>query len=71
MALNAADEVAVGAFLHGQIGFLDIPRLIERVLDEAPGGALTWDSLQETDAWARARAQELCAQGVSGAGVQA
>ncbi|WP_165953273.1 1-deoxy-D-xylulose-5-phosphate reductoisomerase [Deinococcus sp. S9] len=58
-ALNAADEVAVEAFLDGRIGFMDIPRLIERVLDETPAGALTWETLLETDAWARARAQEL------------
>jgi len=30
--LNAANEVAVAAFLAGQIGFLDIPRLVERAL---------------------------------------
>lgn len=64
VALNAADEVAVDAFLNGRIDFTDIPRLIERVLDETPGGALTWDSLSQTDAWARARAQELCGAGV-------
>lgn len=60
-ALNAADEVAVEAFLAGQIGFLDIPRMIERVLDETPTGTLSWDTLQETDAWARTRARELTA----------
>ncbi|WP_422038453.1 1-deoxy-D-xylulose-5-phosphate reductoisomerase [Roseibium sp.] len=32
-ALNAADEVAVQAFLNGRIGFLDIPAAIEAVLD--------------------------------------
>jgi 1-deoxy-D-xylulose-5-phosphate reductoisomerase len=32
IALNAADEVAVAAFLSGQIPFLGIPRTIERVL---------------------------------------
>lgn len=31
--LCAADEVAVGLFLAGKIGFLDIPRMIERALD--------------------------------------
>jgi 1-deoxy-D-xylulose-5-phosphate reductoisomerase len=30
--LNAADEVAVAAFLEGRIGFMDIPRLIDRAL---------------------------------------
>ena len=34
IALNAADEVAVAAFLDGRIGFRDIPRVISGVLDE-------------------------------------
>ncbi len=34
--LNAANEVAVAAFLDGRIAFLDIPRLIEAVIDEVP-----------------------------------
>src|SRR6202049_1139461 len=34
VALNAADEVAVAAFLAGNIGFSDIPRIIEDVLAE-------------------------------------
>jgi 1-deoxy-D-xylulose-5-phosphate reductoisomerase len=33
-ALCAADEAAVELFLRNQIGFLDIPRFIGRVLDE-------------------------------------
>ena len=33
--LNAANEVAVEAFLKDQIGFLAIPDMIERVMDEA------------------------------------
>ncbi|MVN86608.1 1-deoxy-D-xylulose-5-phosphate reductoisomerase [Deinococcus sp. HMF7620] len=64
VALNAADEVAVDAFLAGQLDFLGIARLIEQVLDETPAGALTWDTLAEVDAWARTRAQELCVGGV-------
>ncbi|KQR28066.1 1-deoxy-D-xylulose-5-phosphate reductoisomerase [Deinococcus sp. Leaf326] len=64
VALNAADEVAVEAFLAGQIGFLDIPRLLERVLDDTPAGHLTWDSLTSTDAWARTRSRELVRAGV-------
>ncbi|WP_027460916.1 1-deoxy-D-xylulose-5-phosphate reductoisomerase [Deinococcus murrayi] len=60
-ALNAADEVAVPAFLAGDIGFTDIPRLIERVLDETPQGELSWDALEETTRWATARARELAA----------
>ena len=33
IALNAADEVAVAAFLQGAIPFLGIPRTIEKVLN--------------------------------------
>jgi 1-deoxy-D-xylulose-5-phosphate reductoisomerase len=36
IALNAADEVAVAAFLSGQIPFLGIPRTIETVLELTP-----------------------------------
>ena len=34
IALNAADEVAVAAFLKREIGFTDIPRVIERTISE-------------------------------------
>jgi 1-deoxy-D-xylulose-5-phosphate reductoisomerase len=36
IALNAADEIAVEAFLAGQIHFTDIPRTIEAVLQATP-----------------------------------
>jgi len=36
IALNAADEIAVAAFLAGEIPFLGIPRTIEKVLAETP-----------------------------------
>jgi 1-deoxy-D-xylulose-5-phosphate reductoisomerase len=36
VALNAADEVAVAAFLEGKIPFLGIPATIQAVLDETP-----------------------------------
>ncbi len=36
IALNAADEVAVGAFLEGTIPFTGIPRTIEQVLEVTP-----------------------------------
>ncbi len=36
IALNAADEVAVAAFLEEQIGFEDIPRIIEEVMAATP-----------------------------------
>ena len=58
--LSAADEVAVDLFLKGHIGFMDIHRTIERVLDQhtsSPGKDL--DEVLEADRWARARAQEV------------
>uniref|UniRef100_B8DS97 1-deoxy-D-xylulose 5-phosphate reductoisomerase n=1 Tax=Nitratidesulfovibrio vulgaris (strain DSM 19637 / Miyazaki F) TaxID=883 RepID=B8DS97_NITV9 len=38
VVLNAANEVAVDLFLHGRIGFMDIPALIERALDAHEAG---------------------------------
>ena len=35
--LNAANEVAVEAFLAGKLGFLDIARVVERTLEATPG----------------------------------
>src|SRR5207248_3788335 len=40
IGLNAADEVAVAAFLEGKIKFTDIPRTIESTLNENPAGHL-------------------------------
>ncbi len=39
IALNAADEIAVDAFLHGKLPFLSIPRTIEKVLAGTPSGS--------------------------------
>jgi len=57
--LNAADEVAVAAFLEGLVGFAAIGELIERVLEEMPARPVThFDELFEVDAEARRRAEE-------------
>jgi 1-deoxy-D-xylulose-5-phosphate reductoisomerase len=57
--LNAADEVAVAAFLDGRIGFAAIGELIERVLEEMPAGRVThFEELFEVDAEARRRTEE-------------
>jgi len=59
-ALNAANEVAVRAFLDGRIGFLDIARTCERVLethDVEPARSV--ETLLSADHRARARASEL------------
>ena len=34
VVLNAANEVAVDAFLRGRIGFMDIPKLVEQALEK-------------------------------------
>lgn len=52
--LNAANEVAVEAFLQGRIGFLDIAAVVEHALEAlpaAPAGSL--EALREVDAAAR------------------
>ncbi len=54
VALNAADEVAVAAFLEGSIRFDEIPRVIEAVLSEASSGTLgSIQEVLEADAEAR------------------
>jgi 1-deoxy-D-xylulose-5-phosphate reductoisomerase len=65
IVLNAANEVAVAAFLDRQVGFAAIPRVIERAMDayegrgEAPPDALA--QIRAVDAWAR-----RCASGLIG-----
>ncbi|HWH21401.1 MAG TPA: 1-deoxy-D-xylulose-5-phosphate reductoisomerase [Solirubrobacterales bacterium] len=55
--LNAADEVAVAAFLEGRIPFTGIAAVIERTLEELPGRPVThFEDLFATDAEARERA---------------
>jgi 1-deoxy-D-xylulose-5-phosphate reductoisomerase len=64
VALNAADEVAVAAFLDGSISFVDIPRIIEDVLTETDCGKLeSIAAVLEADAVARRYAKERVAQG--------
>jgi 1-deoxy-D-xylulose-5-phosphate reductoisomerase len=58
--LNAANEIAVHAFLAGRLSFLGIAEVIEGVLDRIGSAPLhSWDSLYEADRAARAAADEL------------
>jgi 1-deoxy-D-xylulose-5-phosphate reductoisomerase len=60
--LNAANEVAVHAFLGGRLGFMGIPAVIERTLERVgAAGVHSFDSLYEADARAREVAGELVA----------
>jgi 1-deoxy-D-xylulose-5-phosphate reductoisomerase len=57
--LNAADEIAVAAFLEERIPFTAIPAVIERVLEEMPARPVSrFDDLFAADAEARERSQE-------------
>jgi 1-deoxy-D-xylulose-5-phosphate reductoisomerase len=63
IALNAADEVAVAAFLDEQIAFDEIPRIIEDVLTATPAANLA--SIKEvlaSDSGARRLASEMVKQ---------
>jgi len=58
--LNAANEVAVEAFLNGKTGFLDIPRVVEQVMERhkvvyKPD----LETILAADRWARKTAQTL------------
>ena len=58
--LNAANEIAVAAFLDGQIGFLDIAQTVERVLDDMDTVALVdIETVFAIDAEARRRTTAL------------
>ena len=60
IALNAADEIAVAAFLEGRIPFLGIPRTIEEVLSETPPHApASIQDVLKADETARACAREV------------
>ncbi len=59
VALNAADEVAVAAFLEGSIAFDEIPRIIEDAISASNSGKLeSIAKVLEADAEARRYAQE-------------
>ncbi len=62
VSLNAADEVAVAAFLDGNIGFGQIPRVIEQVLSVT--SSVTLGSIQEV-LEADAEARRLASQQVA------
>ncbi|MFN2611924.1 MAG: 1-deoxy-D-xylulose-5-phosphate reductoisomerase [Solirubrobacterales bacterium] len=61
--LNAANEVAVHAFLAGRLAFLDIAAVIEETLTRLPSAPVhSFESLGDADTRARAVAGELAAR---------
>jgi 1-deoxy-D-xylulose-5-phosphate reductoisomerase len=66
--LNAANELAVAAFLDERVRFLDIPRVIADVVERhTPAAASDLDAVLAADGWARVEAERVVAdfQGVS------
>ena len=53
IVLNAANEVAVGCFLDGQIGFMDIPALVEQALQTGSAAPTSIDEVIALDAATR------------------
>lgn len=61
--MNAANEVAVAAFLAGELPFLGIPEVIERTLDSMPADPFGhFSQIPDVDDEARARAREYAQQ---------
>jgi 1-deoxy-D-xylulose-5-phosphate reductoisomerase len=59
VVLNAANEVAVEAFLDSKLGFTAISAVIEKTMnDHAVERVSTLEVVRKVDAWARARARE-------------
>jgi 1-deoxy-D-xylulose-5-phosphate reductoisomerase len=57
--LNAANEIAVEAFLAGRLPFTAIPRVIESVLEDSPrSDATSLEAVMQADAIARRKAGE-------------
>ncbi len=64
--LNAANEVAVQAFLDGRLPFLGIAAVIETTLERVPGARVhSFDSLTSADSESRAVAAGLVSEGVA------
>jgi 1-deoxy-D-xylulose-5-phosphate reductoisomerase len=64
--LNAANEVAVAAFLDGALPFLRIAEVVERVVEDGSGAGMAYgrddvelEDVLAADAWARTRAKAL------------
>jgi 1-deoxy-D-xylulose-5-phosphate reductoisomerase len=63
VVLNAANEVAVAAFLDGRLGFAAIPTVIERTMNaHAVEGVSTVETVRRVDAWGRNYAREMAAE---------
>lgn len=58
-AMNAANEEAANGFLNGHASFLQIPEIVEKVMERHTAQTPSLEHLLETDRWARETAREL------------
>jgi 1-deoxy-D-xylulose-5-phosphate reductoisomerase len=62
-ALNAANEVAVRAFLDGRLSFLGISQVVGTVTDQIePGSFGTYGEVAAVDSRSRLMAESVCAE---------
>ncbi len=60
-ALNAANEVAVHAFLAGLLPFVGITEVVAEVVGQSDSGTIgTYEEAKAVDVWARQKARALC-----------
>jgi 1-deoxy-D-xylulose-5-phosphate reductoisomerase len=58
--LNAANEIAVNAFLEGSLNFTHLPLLLRRVMDEHEVKSVhTIEDILRADQWARERSKAI------------
>jgi 1-deoxy-D-xylulose-5-phosphate reductoisomerase len=58
--MNAANEVAVAAFLDGRIALPRIVEIVQNVVDQhQPGSVVSLVNIERADAWARQRVAEI------------
>jgi 1-deoxy-D-xylulose-5-phosphate reductoisomerase len=63
--LSAADDEAVEAFLSDRLRFIDIPAVVQRVLDCHQPEPVTLDTIKTADEWARQMAKDVIRRGTS------
>lgn len=59
--MNAANEIAVDAFLGGRIGFVQVAKVIERTMNvHTVHNLRSIDEVLKADLWSRQTAREIC-----------
>lgn len=65
--LNAANEVAVDAFLREKVSLTSIPLVVEKTMDAHRGSKVTTlNDVLAADSWARDKAAEILKEQTSG-----